>query len=37
MEMGVAAAEQLLGRAGAAPPSELGGEAGLIEARALTA
>jgi protoporphyrinogen oxidase len=37
MEMGVAAAEQLLGRAGVTPPSELGGDAGLIEARALTA
>ncbi len=37
MEMGVAAAEQLLGRAGATPPSELGGHGGLIEARALTA
>ena len=37
MEMGVAAAEQLLGRAGVTRPSELGGESGLIEARALTA
>jgi protoporphyrinogen oxidase len=37
MEMGVAAAERLLGRAGAVAPSELGAEAGLIEARALTA
>ena len=36
MEMGVAAAERLLGRAGAAP-SELGSGGGLIEARALTA
>ena len=37
MEMGVAAAEQLLGRAGASPPSELGSDGGLVEARALTA
>ncbi len=37
MEMGVAAAERLLGRAGVTPPSELGAEGGLIEARALTA
>jgi protoporphyrinogen oxidase len=37
MEMGLAAAEQLLGRAGATPPSEIASEAGLIEARALTA
>lgn len=37
MEMGFAAAELLLGRAGAQPPSELGGESGLIESRALTA
>jgi len=37
MDMGVAAAEQLLGRAGAMAPSELGADSGLIEARALTA
>ena len=37
MEMGVAAAERVLGRAGATPPSELDGQAGLIEARVLTA
>ncbi|HXU68211.1 MAG TPA: FAD-dependent oxidoreductase [Polyangia bacterium] len=37
MEMGVAAAEHLLGRAGATPPSELDAAGGLIEARALTA
>ncbi|MGZ3438735.1 MAG: FAD-dependent oxidoreductase [Polyangia bacterium] len=36
-EMGVAAAERLLGRAGAGAPSELGSDGGLIEARALTA
>ena len=37
MEMGVAAAERVLGRAGATAPAELGAEGGLIEARALTA
>ena len=37
MEMGLAAAEQLLGRAPATPASELDGGSGLIEARALTA
>jgi protoporphyrinogen oxidase len=37
MEMGVAAAERLLGRAGATAPSELSSDGGLIEARALTA
>lgn len=37
MEMGVAAAERVLGRAGATPPADLGAEGGLIEARALTA
>ena len=37
MEMGVAAAERVLGRAGATPPSELDSTGGLIEARALTA
>ncbi len=37
MEMGVAAAERVLGRAGATSPAELGAEGGLIEARALTA
>ena len=37
MEMGVAAAELVLGRAGAVTPSELGAGGGLIEAGALTA
>ena len=37
MEMGVAAAERLLGRAGVTPPSELDAGGGLIEARARTA
>jgi hypothetical protein len=37
MEMGVAAAERVLGRAGVTAPAELGAEGGLIEARALTA
>jgi protoporphyrinogen oxidase len=37
MEMGLAAAELLLGRAGVELPSELGGDSGLIESRALTA
>ncbi|MCA1663954.1 MAG: hypothetical protein LC659_06770, partial [Myxococcales bacterium] len=37
MDMGIAAADQLLGRAGQTAPSELGAEGGLIEARALTA
>jgi len=37
MEMGVAAAERVLGRAGVTAPAELGAESGLIEARALTA
>jgi protoporphyrinogen oxidase len=37
MEMGIAAAEQLLGRAGLTAPSELGNDGSLIETRALTA
>jgi protoporphyrinogen oxidase len=37
MDMGVAAAETLLGRVGATPPSELGSDGALIESRALTA
>lgn len=37
MDMGVAAAEALLGRAGATPPAELGSDGALIESRALTA
>ena len=37
MEMGVAAAERLLGRTGVTAPSELGSDGALIEGRALTA
>ena len=37
MEMGVAAADKLLGRAGVGHPSELDAGGGLVEARALTA
>ncbi len=37
MDMGIAAAERLLGRVGVTPPSELGSDGALIEARALTA